>query len=180
MNDRTATFGLSWGASAEAALRRFVGLAPVEQADDLLVWSLPDLVDRLYAEGAFCPSVFRAAGPEDNVCLHFSGDALLVVDVRFRYPFETIGEDPDTLSDAAMAAVSRSELLALLQQFAAKYGAPHHFSEQPSRRGKVIGVSSLFYVLPDGSTISLWFGHDHAGPVGEMRYMCPSYDQAGF
>lgn len=176
----SGVFALPWGATAAMVRTRFEGLAPLDATPNGLSWALESVAARLYAENAFCPSLFAGCGPDHTVSFVLQDDQLLAIDVTFGNTFEALGHDPDTLSDMAMAAVCRVEVHDLLQQLTAKYGAPVQFADQPSRRGKMQGVCSALFVAADATTLGLWVGHDHAGLVGKLSYLCPVQDQNGF
>ena len=179
MTLHSPALGLSWGISAHEVRNRFPGLPPAEEGD-ALVWPLELIVSRLLSEGAFCPTAFMTLNDTATFMCAVPDDQLVAVDVDFGYSFESTGHDPDTLSDLAMTAVSRTELHDLLQELAARYGAPQLFSDAPSRRGKWMGVANALYVCPDGTSVGLRLGFDHAGIVGRLRYLCPTTEVSGF
>ena len=172
----SALFGLTWGADQKAALNRFRGLAPVAQSDEQIEWLLFDIAERLLSERAFLPTQMRSA-PErdaDRVLLSFEERGLISVRLSFGYGFDLIGQDPDTLSDLAMAAYARAEMTDLLTQMACRHGVPAHTQEAYSRSGNWHIVGSAIYMRPDGGVMGLRFGHDVVSLVGDLTSMAPS------
>jgi len=99
--------------------------------------------------------------------------------VAFGYPFETVGQDPDRLSEQAMAAIARAEATQLLHEMAVRYGLPGLVTEGPMRDGSLHIVLAAHYVLPDGTAIALSFGHDVGALAGRLRYLAPAERSVG-
>lgn len=174
-------FGLNWGADQAAVLMRFSGLVPVVQTDGQIEWLLFDVAQSLLEERAFLPTQMQSA-PErdvDRVSLGFEGGGLVSARLNFGYGFDTIGQDSDTLSDMAMAAFARAQFADLLAQMACGYGAPAHNLEAHARLGNWHIIGSALYIRPDGSPMSLRFGHDVMNLVGDLTVMAPSQSKTG-
>ena len=174
-------FGLAWSAPPAAVLRRFEGLSPAATEDHLLVYRLDSIAERLREEGAFCPAALLS-GPDrhDEVVFRFGPAGLAHISVRFGYPFETIGYKPENLSDSAMALLARGEHALLLQDLAARYGAPAANLDQPARNGKLHLVSSALFCGTDGTVLCVCFGHDGGALAGCLSYRPPIDDPQGF
>lgn len=174
-------FGLDWGVDQEIALMRFEGTAPVAHTKDDLEWLTFDIAARLVSEKAFLPSAMASAPDrdKDRVTLSFQGGALVSIRLTFGYAFTAIGQDPDTLSDMAMAAIARAEWAALLGQMACRYGAPAYGLDAPARFGTWSFVGSVFYMSPAGAPTTLRFGHDATGLVGDLTTLAPSLSDTG-
>ena len=168
-------FGLEWGENQESALGRFRGLSPYDQTEDRLTWFLFDIAERLRGEGAFLPSAMFST-PErelDTVVLSYQDECLAASCIRFGYGFQSIGHDPDVLSDLAMTAIARAEWVELLIQMAARYGAPDTLLEAPARAGAWHLTGFALYMRPDGTPLGLKLGHDINGIVGELTALAP-------
>lgn len=174
-------FGLDWGADQARALARFEGLSPVLRSETELEWLLFDLATRLRRENAFCPSALRSAEDrdQDRVTLSFQDGGVVSVHLSFGYGFDAIGQDPDRLSELAMAAYARAEWASLVTDMACRYGAPRHAVDGLSRSGTWQLVGSAMYIRPDGAPLSLSFGHDAIGLVGRLRCLAPSSSDSG-
>ncbi|MEM7059367.1 MAG: hypothetical protein AAF557_17420 [Pseudomonadota bacterium] len=174
-------FGLDWGADPQRAMMRFEGIAPVVRTADDLEWLLFDIAARLMLEKAFLPTAMVSAADRDmdRVTLSFVAGALVTVRISFGYGFYTIGQDPDTLSDLAMAAFARAEWADLLTEMACHHGAPAHSMEAPARAGAWHLVGSALFVRSDGAPLGLRFGHDATGLVGDLKCIAPSASETG-
>lgn len=173
--------GLKWGAAPEEVRLR-LGLAPLEVGPDLMIFDLKELVDRLVARGAFCPSRFvdLAETCEGRLHLAFTAAGLEAGELRFRYAFEAIGKSADGLSDLAMAAYARAELAQQIFEFTARYGPPVHSNEQPMRWENTHPVGAAVFQTLECETVQIMLGHDGGGVTGTIRYLPPVTANAGF
>ena len=174
-------FGLTWGDDQAAVQSRFAGITPVAQSEHEVEWLLFDIAARLVAEQAFLPTMMDSAPDRDGdrVSMMFVDGALVSTRITYGYGFDGIGQDSDTLSNQAMAAFARAEWADLLRQMASRYGAPEMYLEGPARMGTWYLVGSALYIRPDGSPMSLRFGHDAMGLVGYLTASAPSASTMG-
>lgn len=176
---RIAVFGLSWRASQDDVRGRFAGLTP-DRVGLALVWPIDAVSDRLSAEQAFVPDAVAASDrPGDALCCQFGETGLAETTADFGYRFEAIGQNPDALSDLAMAAIARSEWSRLLQQLAARYSAPDVIAEGPARAGSH-HITGWALILDAESVIRVSFGHDVRGLAGQINYLPRTQDVRGF
>lgn len=174
-------FGLPWGTDQQSALARFEGIAPVFQDEDALEWLLFDIAARLTSENAFLPSPMTSAADRDmdRITLSFQKGALVSARLTFGYGFDSLGQDPDTLSDMAMAAFARAEWASLLTEMACRHGAPVHALDAQARRATWQLVGSALYLRADGAPMTVRFGHDATGLVGDLTCLAPSRSETG-
>lgn len=174
-------FGLDWGMPPDAALAR-LGLAPVDRDDAQVAVALDQLVGRLIANHAFCPSLFIRLGDtcEGRLHLAFDQSGLAGGELRFRYPFEAIGKSSDGLSDQAMASYARHELQGVIFEFVARYGAPLHSADGPMRWDLAHPVGVAVFAGHYDDVVQLVMGHDGAGVIGAIRYLPRPISDAGF
>lgn len=174
-------FALDWGSDHQSALARFNGISPVVRTEVEVEWLLFDIAARLVLEKAFLPSAMISAPDRDmdRVTLSFQDGGLVSARLTFGYGFDTIGQDPDTLSDLAMSAFARAEWAALLTEMACRHGAPSHFQEASARLGAWHLVGSALFMRPDRTPLTLRFGHHVSGLVGDLIALSPSMSETG-
>lgn len=173
--------GLKWGNDQDRVRSRFTGITPLSQNEHEVEWRLFDIATRLVSEQAFLPTMMDSAPDRDGdrVSMIFVGGAFVSMRITYGYGFDGIGQDPDTLSNQAMAAFARAEWADLLRQMASRYGAPSTYLEGPARMGTWYLIGCALYVRPDGSPVSLRFGHDALGLVGDLTANAPSVSETG-
>ncbi|MEM9060925.1 MAG: hypothetical protein AAGD13_10735 [Pseudomonadota bacterium] len=157
-------------------------MRPVVESEEELVYPLASVAELIWAQGGFCPEILLSS-PErsgDEAVFSFSNESLSGVVVTFGYAFETIGQDPDTLSDLAMSALARSELQHIVLQFTARYGAPSLFNDTAMRSGKLNIHGCALFASEDGGAMHVMFGHDGAALAGVLRYRAPMGQRTGF
>lgn len=171
--------GLSWGSSPDDAKGRFQGLEPEDQGLTVR-WRLDALVDRLALEGTSVPDAIGATDRSgDLLTARFVDQKLVSLDACFGYRFESIGQNPDALSDQAMAAIARSEWGLFAQQLSTRYGAPAALSDGPARAGAhQITAWALF--VTETTVLRAVFGHDVRGLAGHLSYLPTHDDSRGF
>lgn len=177
-------FGLQWAHSRATVRARFDGMDPSADTENALIWPTDVLSDRLFTEDAFLPTAMSTGpGPSGKkgheAVFNFIDDKLVAICIGFGFPFEMIGQNPDTLGDQAMAAFARAEMALLLHEMAARYGLPGLITEGHMRQGRTHLVMAAHYVLDDGTPISVSFGHDGGALVGELRYLSPAEQTRG-
>ena len=167
-----APFSLTWGQNTEDALQ-VLGAVPIDRGPDGLAYELDTLIARLASQGSFCPSLFLEHRDDIEGQLHlaFRDQALVGVEIRFRYGFEAIGKSPDGLSDLSMAAYARFELQQLLFELTARYGPPVHKGENAMRWGHAHPVGTVLFRTAEQDTLMVMLGHDGSGLVGQLRYL---------
>ncbi len=177
-----AMFGLSWGADQASVKARFEGIAPSEEREHVLIYPLGAVAEKLWNEGAFCPTAI-CSGPgraNDTVVLNFQNGQLAAGFVSFGYAYEMIGLKSENLSEQAMTAFARTELQQLIHELSARYGAPQLFTESNMRSGTMNPVGAALFHSPQSGSVHLMFGHDGAGFTGELRYQSPAGSEDGF
>lgn len=175
-------FGLSWGADRAAVKARLDGIAPAEDQAHVLIYPLGAVADRLWTEGAFCPTAV-CSGPgraNDQVVLNFQNDQLAAGYVSFGYAFEMIGLKSEALSEQAMTAYARTELQQLVHEFSARYGPPALFTESTMRASGMTPVGAALFHTGDNGSLHVLFGFDGSGFAGELRYQSPAQGSDGF
>lgn len=162
---------------------RFSGLTPALDAQHALAYPLATIAERIWAQGAFCPTVLLAGAERlgDEVTFDFANDRLHAILIRFGYAFDEIGQDPDTLSEQAMSAHASAEFHKLVLELSTRYGAPAYLSERPGRAGVLHAHGTAFFGPSDGTVAQLVFGHDGGSSlVGEIRSRAYAPERVGF
>lgn len=171
--------GLSWGAGPDAVRGRLAGLTP-DVSGNAMIWPLTAVTDRLAAEETAVPEAIAASDRDgDALRCRFKAKRLVGIEADFGYRFEAIGQNPDTLSDQAMAAIARSEWSKLLHQMSTRYGAPATLADTQARAGtfQIVGWA---LIVGQGTAIRVSFGHDVRGLAGEISYLPQVSSEAGF
>lgn len=177
-------FGLTWGATRSDVKARFAGLEVQSEMDQAVTWPMEVLSARLFQEDAFLPTAMSAepgseGGKGHEAVFSFVHDRLVAIYLSFGYAFEMIGQNPDTLSDQAMAAFARAEAALLIHEMNARYGLPGLTSEHAMRQGTMQIVLAAHYTLDDGTAVNLMFGHDAGALSGALRYLSPAEQMRG-
>ena len=173
-------FGCAWGDDRAKVMARFSGVAAVEEPDRVIYpWSA--ISAQLVAQDGFVPTGLQGSDDrtQDELVFIFAGDGLAAINLNFGYGFERLGQDPDRLSDQAMAILARAEFAGLLHEMGARYGAPQILQEHPMRQGPLQAVGAAHYMRSDNTAIRLMFGHDGGALVGQMRYLAPASANIG-
>lgn len=171
--------GLSWGADPDLVRARLAGLTP-DVSGKALVWPITAVTDRLAAEEVMVPDALAASDRDgDTLRCRFDATGLAGIEADFGYRFEAIGQNPDALSDQAMAAIARSEWSRLMHQLATRYGAPSVLGDTQARAG-AHHIVAWALIVDQSTAIRISFGHDVRGLAGQISYLPRHGDAAGF
>lgn len=178
-----APLGLDWGTSRSSVRNRFAGIAPAADAEHALCYPTSSVAERIWAQGGFCPAALLAGTERtgDEVVFDFNNDQLQAIVLRFGYTFDTIGQDPDTLSEQAMSTHASAQFHKLVLEFSTRYGAPSYLSERPGRAGVLHAHGTALFGRAENTIAQLVFGHDGGSSLlGEIRYRPYAPERVGF